>query len=114
PIVQSGIRTIVNQRLLRKRCNNCDGEALADCENCAGTGYRGRVPIAQCVRLDGHDPVGDAIIASLENGESLASMRSAASKAGGIDLRQRAAALVEKGITNAQEVYRVLGVGPGS
>ncbi|MGB7346902.1 MAG: ATPase, T2SS/T4P/T4SS family, partial [Pirellulaceae bacterium] len=42
PIVQSGIRTIVNQRLLRKRCNNCDGEALADCENCAGTGYRGR------------------------------------------------------------------------
>ncbi|QDT12054.1 GspE/PulE family protein [Stieleria marina] len=161
PIVQSGIRTIVSQRLLRKLCTTCRGVVVGSrpqvakvagsvaatafsedanlsgdkanlsgdkaslsgdkasvsgdkaCPDCLGTRYKGRIPIAQCVRLDGHDRVGDALIASLSKGDSLSAMRIAAVQAGGTDLRQRASSLVDASVTDQQEVYRVLGREPG-
>ena len=113
-IVQSGIRMIASQRLLRKICLRCSGTPSADrtpsdCSDCTGTGYRGRIPIAQCVGLDGSDPVGEALIASLNAGASLTAMRQAAKDAGGIDLRQQAERLIDSRITDEKEVYRVLG-----
>ncbi len=108
-VIQSGIRTIVSQRLLRKRCATCQNRSPLDCPDCVGTGYRGRIPIAQCVRLDGRDQVGDALIGSLNDGHSLAAMRLAAEQAGGTSLRQCAQMLIDAGVTDETEVYRVLG-----
>jgi general secretion pathway protein E len=108
-IVQSGIRMIVSQRLLRKICKRCGSKPSGDCTDCIGTGYQGRIAIAQCVGLDGSDPVGEALIAALNAGVSLKAMRQAAKEAGGIDLRQQAEALIESKITDEKEVYRVLG-----
>ncbi|QDT03918.1 Type II secretion system protein E [Rubripirellula lacrimiformis] len=134
-IVRSGIRAIVTQRLLRRRCSDCappndtptaltppdDTAATATslnapskvdaavCENCLGTGYRGQIAIANCVRFDGNDPVGDALADALTAGSSTRVMRDAAHQAGLIDLHQRANQCVQAGLTDPAEVYRVLG-----
>jgi len=45
----SSTELVFNQRLLRRVCKDCAGQG---CENCLGTGYQGRVPIVEWLRLD--------------------------------------------------------------
>ena len=117
-VVRSGVRAIVSQRLLRRICPGCGGGSAAMkrqgdstnvCPDCLGTGYQGRVAIAQCLRFDGNDPVGEAVAEALEAGATVAAMQNAANEAGGIDLHARARHYVDQGITDIAEVYRVLG-----
>jgi len=138
-LVRSGVRAVINQRLLRKICKTCqsdhvrnarghnhehskrsDGESddagyatghstSDDCSDCAGTGYQGRVAIAQIVRLDTSDAVGEALGDTLQAGESIQKMRAAARKQGAVDLHELAESYVQRGVTDAAEVYRVLG-----
>lgn len=113
-IVRSGVRAILTQRLLRRICGQCGKESqpsVERCGHCMGTGYRGRVAIAHCVRFDGGDAVGERLAEALEEGASVVEMRRAVAESGGIDLHTRAAALVEQGVTDQAEVYRVLGRG---
>ena len=57
--VTSSVSAVLNQRLVRRLCQNCRKrdrtsgafEAVG-CEECFGTGYRGRVLIAELVELD--------------------------------------------------------------
>ena len=109
--LQSGVRAVLSQRLLRRLCGQCQGhpEKKVNCEACVGTGYHGRVAIANCILLDGSDPVGEAFSAALERGASAAQMRLDAIDAGWVDLRGQAESLVQQGITDSTEVYRVLG-----
>jgi|TARA_B110000495_G_scaffold192209_1_gene196095 general secretion pathway protein E len=130
-LVRSGVRAIINQRLLRRLCGTCQqGQAVSNsglvsnsvedtnrlnaCPDCAGTGYRGRIAIAQIVRIDGNDPVGDALADSLEAGDPVQRMRLAAKAAGAVDLHETAGSYVEQGITDRAEVYRVLGKKDGN
>src|SRR4051794_33872106 len=46
--VASSIALVVNQRLVRKLCKSCSGKG---CENCVQTGYRGRLPVVECLRV---------------------------------------------------------------
>lgn len=80
------------------------------CHVCLGSGYRGRMAIAQCIRFDGNDPVGDCLADALEQGKSADKMRQLAFDAGDIDLWQRGKILVEEGKTDMPELYRVLGL----
>jgi general secretion pathway protein E len=117
-LVRSGVRAIVSQRLLRRICDRCrrgaqpitasSGDA-EPCPECLGSGYRGRIAIGQCVRFDGSDPVGEAMAAALESGDSAARMRQAAIEAGADDLHAVANRRIDQGITDNAEVYRVLG-----
>ena len=131
-LVRSGVRAVINQRLLRRVCTTCQSASsqrsndqtnieedsqqaggqiphASDCADCAGTGYRGRVAIAQLVRLDNGDPVGEALADTLQAGDSIQRMRTAAREKGAVDLHQLAASYVQRGITDETEVYRVLG-----
>ena len=129
-LVRSGVRAVINQRLLRKSCESCqersenaarNGEKVASdsdaavtelsdsCEVCAGTGYHGRFAIAEIVRFDTSDPVGEALADTLQAGDSIQTMRAAARQRGAVDLHDIAASYVERGVTDAAEVYRVLG-----
>jgi len=112
-VIRSGVRAIVTQRLLRRLCQRCRGESAArgesDCEDCLGTGYHGRMPVAQCIRFDGSDPVGEALAETLESGASATEMRRAASAAGAVDLHALARRCVDQGLSDSAEVYRVLG-----
>src|ERR1051325_627971 len=47
--VASSLELIFNQRLVRRLCDRCQG---ARCDSCLGTGYHGRVPVMEWVRLD--------------------------------------------------------------
>jgi general secretion pathway protein E len=117
-VIRSGVRAIVTQRLLRRRCPEHVGSGQhtdKDCPNCAGTGYRGRVAIASCVKFDGSDPVGEAMADCLAAGGTAQAMQSAAAQvgqniqAGYATLADQAWELVAQEQTDATEVYRVLG-----
>ncbi|MCL5098216.1 MAG: Flp pilus assembly complex ATPase component TadA [Candidatus Omnitrophica bacterium] len=45
----SSVALVLNQRLARRICSSCHGEK---CETCLQTGYRGRVPLVEWVRVD--------------------------------------------------------------
>lgn len=47
--VMAAVELVLNQRLLRRLCPACAGRG---CPACLGTGYRGRVPVVEAVRLD--------------------------------------------------------------
>jgi len=51
----SAIELVLNQRLLRRRCPACAGASTAPAAGCAAclhTGYRGRVPVVEQIRID--------------------------------------------------------------
>lgn len=47
--VSTALELILNQRLLRRLCEKCRGQR---CESCARTGYHGRVPVVEWLRMD--------------------------------------------------------------
>jgi type II secretory ATPase GspE/PulE/Tfp pilus assembly ATPase PilB-like protein len=85
---------VLNQRLLRRLCPSCAGKGCAECLN---TGYRGRVPLVESLRMT------ETLRPRLAAGE-LETLTAAPS------LAVRAKGLVEGGRTNEAEVRRVLGV----
>ncbi|QDS95528.1 Putative type II secretion system protein E [Roseimaritima multifibrata] len=116
-LIRSGVRALCSQRLLRKRCVECrdvplirSGEnGLRECPECLGVGYHGRVAIAELMVLDGDDAVGNVVGALLEGTVPANQIGQAAADAGMVTLAQRAWQLVEEGITDEAELYRVLG-----
>lgn len=121
-VIRSSIRAVINQRLMRRSCPGGDASAAEvtksdvasrcggeNCEYCLGTGYRGRVAVTQLALFDGSDPVGDAMLDALESNASLPIIRAASKSAGGVSLRGEAERLVQAGLTDDAEVFRVLG-----
>lgn len=92
--VIAAVSLVLNQRLLRRVCAACGG---ARCANCLDTGYRGRLPVAEHVRLN------DALrVALREQGP-------AAIAPSGKDLTARALALVAEKLTTSAELHRAIG-----
>lgn len=91
--ISSAVELVLNQRLLRRLCTACAGQGCPDCLN---SGYRGRAPLVESLRLDDS---ARRLIASREF-EKLSAHPS---------LEERARELVQRGQTNASEVQRVLG-----
>jgi type II secretory ATPase GspE/PulE/Tfp pilus assembly ATPase PilB-like protein len=54
--VASATELVFNQRLIRRLCAGCRG---AGCDTCLQTGYRGRIPLVEWLRID--NPMRDAI-----------------------------------------------------
>jgi type II secretory ATPase GspE/PulE/Tfp pilus assembly ATPase PilB-like protein len=48
----SAVELVLNQRLIRQLCSQCRGPG---CPGCLQTGYRGRIPVAEWIRVD--DPL---------------------------------------------------------
>jgi type II secretory ATPase GspE/PulE/Tfp pilus assembly ATPase PilB-like protein len=92
--VASAIELVLNQRLIRKLCSACHGSG---CETCLRTGYCGRVPLVEWLR------VSEAISEKIRRRE-LASLVSAQT------LEASARALVAEGVTNEAEFQRIFGL----
>jgi type II secretory ATPase GspE/PulE/Tfp pilus assembly ATPase PilB-like protein len=92
--IASSVELVLNQRLLRRLCRRCFGKG---CPDCLETGYRGRLPLVESLRLT------DALRRDLVHAriENLAAHPS---------LNESARGLVESGLTNQAEVDRVLGI----
>src|SRR5207237_285093 len=92
--VASAVELVLNQRLVRRLCSQCSGQG---CAACLLTGYRGRLPLVEWLRVN--DAVRRGIIA-----------RNLGEVAAQPSLAEGAKALVQAGRTSEVEIGRVLGV----
>lgn len=107
--IQSGLRGVICQRLLRRLCPNCQNRSSqADCNRCHGTGYHGRIPIAQMVSFDG-STAGQSVFDAVASQRTANEIDSIAVNAGVRSLRCQADRLIDESKTDAAEVFRVLG-----
>ncbi len=124
-LVSSSLNLIVAQRLARRVCANCREEvrilpkALADagmkperiklarpakgkgCENCNGTGFRGRVALYEAM------PMREELKELVLRGASAIDIKREAVRLGMKTLRQAGLSKLEEGVTTLEEVLRV-------
>ncbi len=92
--VASAVDVVLNQRLIRKVCAACDG---AGCESCLHTGYAGRAPLIEWLRVD--EKMRDQI-----RRHELTAIHPAQT------LEASARSLIQQGVTNEAEYKRILGL----
>ena len=121
-LLRTGLRAIVCQRLFRHLCDcavwSTEAEARfgfdvprvrvpAGCDRCAGTGYRGRLLLAELLRPELKN-VGRAILEREDAGK----IQIVAVESGFVSIAQRAKTAIVEGRTSAIEVRRILGFRP--
>ena len=92
--IAAAVDLVLNQRLLRRLCRDCRG---AGCAGCLQTGYQGRAPVVEWLRID------DALRGQIRGRQLQAVAPRRA-------LEESARLLVEQGITNESEHGRVFGL----
>lgn len=111
PSIAATLRGSAAQRLVRRVCPACgggargtpDGATADQCERCAGSGYSGRMPVLELMRMT---PEIEELIVK---GAPATEIERAAHAAGMRPLRTVADELVVAGSTTAAEVDRVFG-----
>ena len=119
-LLRSAVRAVVSQRLLRKLCSCRSERAVEDadklageferlyeplgCDQCNGTGYLGRFPVAEIVSPNNTE-AGQAILKRAATSE----LREIATANGMVSQFSRAISAVRDGETSLSEVYRVFG-----
>jgi len=106
-LVNAAVEGVTAQRLLRKRCPDCENDPArrTGCEPCRGLGYRGRVAVMEYAGVSA--PVKRAI--AREDADER-HVREALESTGFETMRQVAGRLVSAGVTDEAEVVRVLGL----
>ncbi len=92
--VASAVELVLNQRLIRKLCSVCNG---AGCDACLRTGYQGRVPLVEWLRVD------EAMRAKIRQRELTALVPAR-------PLEESARELLRQGLSNQPEYQRVFGL----
>lgn len=124
-LVASSINLILAQRLARRICSSCvyqievDPEVLVNigipatearlvkimqgrgCDNCAGTGYRGRIALYEVM------PMIEELREFVLNGANSAEIRREAARHGMMTLRASGLMRLKEGVTTIEEVLRV-------
>jgi type II secretory ATPase GspE/PulE/Tfp pilus assembly ATPase PilB-like protein len=100
-LLTSALKGVLNQRLLRRLCPAC--RQAAGCERCAGTGYRGRVLVAELLRFD------DAMRRAILDRSDTRTLEAAAAKGMRQTIGDAAGQAVTGGLTTVPEVERVFG-----
>jgi type II secretory ATPase GspE/PulE/Tfp pilus assembly ATPase PilB-like protein len=114
-LLTSGLKGILNQRLVRKLCTACKGQwalpgtdmvlanQTAGCEYCANTGYHGRLLLAELLPLEAE--FRQAILAKADT----ATLERAVNEPGRQTIWSAAEQAVASGRTTQREIDRVLG-----
>lgn len=92
--VAASVDLVLNQRLARRLCKECSGKG---CASCLETGYRGRLPLVEWLRVN------DAMRRGIGT-------RNLEGLAGQPTLLEQARGLVGSGVTSEAEVERVFGI----
>lgn len=111
--VTSSIAAVVNQRLLRKLCPKCKKKTRqryepVGCDACLGTGFNGRILIAEMVQLD--SDLRKAILAKADLEELDTLLRTK----GHATILEDGRRLVETGVTTQAELNRACGLSDGA
>ena len=91
--VASSIALVVNQRLVRRLCKNCSGKG---CDTCLHTGYHGRLPVVEYLRVT--EPMHQRLAA--RHIETLVARPS---------LAEGSRTLLNQGLTDEKEIRRAFG-----
>ena len=108
--VTSSISAVLNQRLVRRLCDKCKKQIDAGdyetvgCDNCLGTGFKGRILIAEIVQLD--SPLRKAILAKCDSNE----LEKLLDEQGHKNMLEDGLRLVEDGLTTQDEIDKVCGL----
>lgn len=107
-LLTSGVKGIVNQRLLRRLCESCRRQAdagweAAGCERCFGTGYHSRLLLAELVLME--EPLRQAVLARAD----APALERAAVESRRPSIWSAAEQAIADGLTTRQEATRVLG-----
>lgn len=110
--VTSSIAAVVNQRLLRRLCEQCKRQTAGEyepvgCDACLGTGFKGRLLIAEMVQLDSDLRKGILAKADLEELDTLLQTK------GHATILEDGRRLVETGVTTQAELNRACGLSDG-
>ena len=99
--IATAVKGVLAQRLVRRLCNTCRGEAPATCDDCGGTGFHGRLALVEVLvgSLDFEQRVAA--------GESTERIAEAARHDGMRSLWKSGLAHVAAGRTTVEEVLRV-------
>ncbi len=115
-LITSSLVAVLAQRLVRVVCPNCkvsagsrvtpEGETVetyrgAGCDNCYGSGFRGRVGIFELMELN------EELRASIMRNEDASKITAIARRHGMRNLREDGWLKVRRGVTTADEVMRV-------
>jgi type II secretory ATPase GspE/PulE/Tfp pilus assembly ATPase PilB-like protein len=118
-VLRSGLLAVISQRLVRKLCECArpierpeeilgltvaNARQAEGCPQCAGTGYSGRMVLAEMLLVD-QSQLGQAILSRSDAG----TIERLARDGGMTDRWQRACMAIEAGLTSPAEVRRVLG-----
>ena len=113
--VTSSVSAVLNQRLVRKLCEQCKRKIektglfeAAGCDACFNTGYKGRVLMAEMVQLDSHLRKAILAKADLEELEALLMCK------GHTSMLADGERLVSGGITTQEELNMVCGIVSGN
>ncbi|MEI7657558.1 MAG: GspE/PulE family protein [Phycisphaerae bacterium] len=106
-LVTSSLLAVLGQRLLRRRCQVCHGSAqgtggLAVCEQCFGTGYKGRLAVYEIMTMD------DELRVLTASRADAVTLYEKARERGFKPMRDDAMEKVRLGLTDEAEVFRVL------
>ncbi|MBX3360292.1 MAG: type II/IV secretion system protein [Phycisphaeraceae bacterium] len=103
-LVSSSLSAVLAQRLVRCVHRHCEGKG---CEDCLGSGYRGRTGVFELLVCDA------AMKELVQTRHSTGEVAAVAIRGGMRTLRQHGEALVAEGLTTAAEVARVIAAGEG-
>ena len=111
-LLTGGVRGILNQRLLRRLCDGCKRATGAawesvGCEQCGGTGYRGRFLVAELLTPDAE------VRAAILRKADVDALEVIARRCGWRTVREEADDAVAAGRTSLAELERILGPRPG-
>lgn len=126
-LVASTVNIAIGQRLVRKICSSCKSEKQLNqeekariketlptlstdrlffegsgCDDCGGTGYRGRISINEVLEVDNY--IREAILRK----DSASEVRRIATENGMVPLVHDGIAKVERGVTTLTELFRVI------
>jgi len=92
--VASAVELVLNQRLIRKACPACEG---VGCETCLHTGYQGRLPLVEWLRVNGtmREQIRRRELSAIAPAQTL---------------EASARLLVNQGVTNEAEYKRIFGL----
>jgi type II secretory ATPase GspE/PulE/Tfp pilus assembly ATPase PilB-like protein len=108
-LLSATLRGVIGQRLVRRLCTLCREPLGAGryravgCERCNGTGYRGRMAVAEVLVVD------DALRQLIDQQAGEAEIRSSLQAHGFVPMRAWGQRLVDVGVSDAAELNRVFG-----
>ena len=105
-LVTSSLVGVMAQRLMRRLCKTCNGKTLDErgqpCEDCFGTGYRGRIAVYEIMEMT--DELRELTAARAD----AVTLRESAKRAGFEPMIVDARNKIEAGLTTEAEARRVL------